>query len=132
MAEDGLTTVASRHGPAETADRLIAEIAARKLSLFARIDHASGATEVGLPLRPTMVLVFGNARGGTPLMQARQSVGIDLPLKILVWQDEAGATWMTYNAPAWIAARHGLGPEVGPVTQAMATLLAALTAAAGD
>jgi uncharacterized protein (DUF302 family) len=75
--------------------------------VFAWIDHAEGATAVGLPLRPTEVLIFGNAKGGTPLMQAVQTTGIDLPLKALVWQDAAGDTWLSYNDPAWIAARHG-------------------------
>src|SRR5215467_5278363 len=107
MASDGLTTLRSDFSPEETLARLEAAVQAKGLTLFARIDHAAGAAAVGLPLRPTVVVIFGNARGGTPLMQARQTVGIDLPLKALVWQDEAHETWLSYNEPEWIAARHG-------------------------
>ncbi len=85
MAEDGLISVSSGFGPKETMDRLEAEIKARGMTVFARIDHAAGARGgVGLHLRPTVVLIFGNAKGGTPLMQANQTIGIDLPLKALV------------------------------------------------
>src|SRR5215468_8885956 len=86
MAADGLTTIKNSHGPKETMDRLEAAVKAKGLIIFARIDHAAGATEVGLSLRPTELLIFGNAKGGTPLMQSNQTVGIDLPLKALVWQ----------------------------------------------
>ena len=104
----GLTSIESRFGPKETMDRLEAGIQARGLNVFARIDHAAGAAEVGLPLAPTDLIIFGNARGGTPLMQSVQTVGIDLPLKILVWQDSANNTWLSYNEPSWIAQRHGV------------------------
>ena len=77
-----------------------------------------------------MVLVFGNARGGTPLMQAAQTVGIDLPLKALIWQDGSGATWLSYNDPKYLAARHGLGREVEAAVNAMAAALAAVANAA--
>jgi uncharacterized protein (DUF302 family) len=113
----GLTTIESRFGPAETMTRLIAGIAARGLNLFARVDHAAGAAAVGMPLRPTELVIFGNARGGTPLMQLRPEVGIDLPLRALVWQDEAGRTWMSYEDPRWIAERHRL-PAAGTVVAA--------------
>jgi len=106
---EGLTTIQSRFGPKETMDRLEAEIRAHGLNVFARIDHAAGAAEVGLTLRPTELIIFGNARGGTPLMQASQTAGIDLPLKALVWQDTANNTWLSYNEPSWIVHRHGLG-----------------------
>ena len=89
---EGLTTIASSHDPKETIDRLEAEIRAKGMAVFARIDHAAGAAEVGLTLAPTELIVFGNARGGTPLMQSVQTVGIDLPLKVLVWQDAAEKT----------------------------------------
>ena len=88
--------------------RLEAEIRAKGMSVFARVDHAAGAAEAGLELRPTELIIFGNARGGTPLMQASQTAGIDLPLKVLVWQDAAGKTWLSYNEPSWIVQRHGL------------------------
>ena len=105
---------------------------AKGLTVFARIDHAAGAAEVALPLGPTAVLIFGNAKGGTPLMQAAQTTGIDLPLKALVWQDGAGKTWLSYNDPSWIAKRHGLGHEadatVGGLTAALSALAKAATA----
>src|SRR5258705_9460687 len=104
----GLTSIPSSFGPKETMDRLIAEIEAKGLQVFARIDHAAGAAEAGLALRPTELIIFGNARGGTPLMQASQTAGIDLPLKVLVWQDAAGQTWLSYNEPNWMAQRHHL------------------------
>ena len=103
MAADGLITLESAYGPKDTMNRLEAEVKAKGLTVFARIDHDVGAAEVGLPLRPTAVLIFGNAKGGTPLMQAAQTIGIDLPLKALVWQDAAGKTWLSYNDPGWIA-----------------------------
>jgi uncharacterized protein (DUF302 family) len=133
MAENGLTTIASRHGVKATIDRLEAAVKAKGMTVFARIDHAAGAAAVGMPLRPTELLIFGNARGGTPLMQAQQTIGIDLPLKALAFEDAAGKTWLAYNEPSWLAARHGLsGPEAA-AAQALAGALAALTkSAAGD
>jgi len=104
-------------------DRLEAEVKAKGLTIFARIDHAAGAAAVGMSLRPTEVLIFGNARGGTPLMEINQSVGIDLPLKALVHQDEAGKVWLSYNDPGWIAQRHGLSAAVAASVQAMANAL---------
>ena len=100
------------------------------LTVFARIDHAAGAAEVGLSLRPTELLVFGNAKGGTPLMQAAQTIGIDLPLKALVWQDASGGTWLSYNDPSWLAKRHALGSEVEATVSAMAAALGAVAKAA--
>ena len=133
MATDGLITIASSYGPKETMNRLEAELKAKGLTIFARVDHAAGAAEVGLPLRPTELLIFGNARGGTPLMQADQTVGIDLPLKALVWQDADGTTWLSYNDPAWIAERHGLGHTVdAPVAALTGLLNATAKAAAGS
>ena len=132
LAVDGLTTIASGLGPKQTMDRLEAEIKAKGLTVFARIDHAAGAAQAGLPLRPTEVVIFGNARGGTPLMQASQTAGIDLPLKCLVWQDETGKTWLSYNDPAWIAHRHGLGAAADAAVKAMTAMLGAVTKAAAS
>src|SRR5580698_5256224 len=112
MAAPGLTTVRSKYSAKETLDRLEADIKARGIEVFARIDHAAGAAAVGLPLRPTTVLIFGNAKAGTPLMQADQAVGIDLPLKALVYEDASGKVWLAYNDPSWLARRHGLGESV--------------------
>jgi uncharacterized protein (DUF302 family) len=130
MAAQGLTTIRSNFGPKETIDRLEAAVEAKGMTVFARIDHAAGAASVGLPLRPTEVLIFGNARGGTPLMQSVQTIGIDLPLKALVWQDASGQTWLSYNDPAFLAQRHGLGDETGLVVGAMTAALDALAKAA--
>jgi uncharacterized protein (DUF302 family) len=127
---DGLTTVPSTLGPKETMDRLEAGVRGKGLTVFARIDHAAGAVAAGLPLRPTELLVFGNARGGTPLMQAAQTAGIDLPLKALVWQDADGKTWLAYNEPSWIAARHGAHVEA--VAASLGAALAALAKAATE
>jgi uncharacterized protein (DUF302 family) len=130
MSADGLITVQSSHGPVETMDRLVAEVRAKGLTVFARIDHASGAKEVGLTLQPTELVIFGNAKGGTPLMQSNQEIGIDLPLKALVWQDASGVTWISYNDPAWLAKRHGLGHEVEAPVKAMTAMLSGVTRAA--
>jgi len=129
MAVQGLTTIKSNHAPDETMKRLEAAVRAKGLTVFARIDHAGGASAVGLSLRPTEVLIFGNAKGGTPLMQAAQSIGIDLPLKALVRQDASGETWLSWNDPAWLAARHGLN-GVDAVTGRLSALLDDLAKAA--
>ena len=100
------------------------------MTVFARIDHAAGATEVGLSLRPTTVVIFGAAKAGTALMQDHQTIGIDLPLKALVWQDEQGKTWVSYNEPTWLAERHALGPKVSPAIEAIAAALATVAGAA--
>lgn len=128
---DGLITIPSTHSVKETIDRLETEVKAKGLTVFARIDHAKGAQEAGLTLRPTELLIFGNARGGTPLMQAQQTIGIDLPLKALAWEDAAGQVQLGYHVPDWIAARHGIAAG-GPVAGAMANMLAAVTKAAAN
>ena len=127
MAADGLTTVASHFGPKETLDRLEADVKARGLTVFARIDHAAGAAAVGLSLLPTAVLIFGNARGGTPLMQSNQLIGIELPLKVLVWQDTSGKTWLSYVDPGTLAQRYGLPPDTAASVNTLSGALRALT-----
>ena len=92
MAADGLITIPSAFGPEETMNRLKAEVRAKGMTVFAHVDHAAGAWAAGMSLRPTDLLVFGGAEGGTPLMELAQTIGIDLPLKALVWQDATGAT----------------------------------------
>ena len=126
MAADGLITIPSSYGPQETMDRLETEVMAKGLTVFARIDHAAGAAKVGLPLRPTELLIFGSAKAGTPLMQSNQDVGIDLPLKVLVWEDAAGKTWLSYNDPKWIAGRHGLRPDMNQTVDTMVVGLSAI------
>jgi len=131
MAVDGLTAIESAYGAKDTMDRLEAAVKAKGLTVFARIDHAAGAAEVGLQLRPTALLIFGNAKGGTALMQAAQTIGIDLPLKALVWQDAAGKTWLSYDDPDWIAKRHGVGGhEVDATVGALTGVLSSLAKAA--
>lgn len=127
---EGLTSIRSSFGPKETMDRLEAEIRAQRMTVFARIDHAGGAALVGLRLAPTELIIFGNARGGTPLMQSVQTVGIDLPLKALVWEDAAGKTWLSYNEPSWIAGRHNVRNAEQLVSKMAAALRAISTKAA--
>jgi uncharacterized protein (DUF302 family) len=110
--------------------RLEAAVRAKGMTVFARIDHSAGASAVGLSLNPTEVLIFGNAKGGTPLMQAVQTIGIDLPLRALVWQDASGETWLSYNDPAWLAKRHGLSGTEAPIGNLTAALDAVARAAA--
>jgi len=130
MATPGLITIRSSFGPLDTMNRLDTAVKAKGMTVFARINHAAGATAVGQPLRPTEVLIFGNAKGGTPLMQSVQTIGIDLPLKALVWQDAGGDTWLSYNDPDWLAKRHGLSSETETTVGTLAGALAALAKAA--
>jgi uncharacterized protein (DUF302 family) len=101
-----LVTLPSAHGAAETLEPLKALLAQKGIEVFAHIDHAAGAREVGLPLRPTQVLIFGNPRAGTPLMQRRQTIGLDLPLRALVWEDADRKVWLTYRRVADLARQH--------------------------
>jgi uncharacterized protein (DUF302 family) len=130
MAADGLTTIPSGFGPQDTMNRLETAVKAKGFTVFARIDHAAGAAAVSLSLRPTEVLIFGSPKGGTPLMQSVQTIGIDLPLKALVWQDASGKTWLSYNDPDWLAKRHGLGGETEAAVKMMTGALAAVAKAA--
>ncbi len=118
---DGLITLRSAHDFKTTLDRLLLGLKAKGITVFATVDHAAGAASVGLSLRPTTLVVFGNPAAGTPVMQVEQSAGIDLPLKALVWEDANGAAHLSYNDPAWIAARH----SVGDLAQAAISGLAA-------
>ena len=126
MPNNGLVSLQSRVSANQTLERLLAALAARKLTVFARVDHAAGAASAGLPLRPTEMVMFGNPKGGTALMQDRQPAGIDLPLRALVFEDADGKAWLSYNDPAWIAERHGLGAASAVAVKAMAELLGAI------
>jgi len=130
MAADGLITLRSSYGPKETMNRLETNVKAKGLTVFARIDHAAGAAEVGLPLRPTELLIFGNAKGGTPLMQSDQTIGMDLPLKALVYQDGAGDVWLSYVDLHWLAQRYQLGATVSPNVELLSKALDALASGA--
>jgi uncharacterized protein (DUF302 family) len=125
MEKNGLVSVPSAHGVKETLDRLENDVRSKGITIFARIDHAAGAKAVGLALRPTELLIFGNAKAGTPLMQSHQTLGIDLPLKVLGWEDAAGKVWLSYNEPEWLAARHGDPLNGGEAAKQMAAALAA-------
>lgn len=131
MSSNGLITVASRFSVSETLDRLTAAITSASLLVFARINHARNAEEVGLELRPTELLIFGSPKGGTPLMQDKQTAGIDLPIKALVWEDEEGKVWLTYNEAAWLATRHELGASskkaIEAIEAGLTTLASSIT-----
>lgn len=130
MQVDGLITMQSSFDIETTLRKLEAVLHAKGLIVFATVDHAAGAAQVDMPLRPTILVIFGSPKSGTPLMQAAQTSGIDLPLKALIWQDAANVTWLSYNDPAWIAKRHGLQHEAEAAVNAMANALHALAVAA--
>jgi len=123
----GLVTVDSNFTASETLANLQSALQAANMTVFATFDHADAAKKVGLELRPTAVLAFGNPAAGTKLMQSNQAAGIDLPLKILVWEDESGKAKLSYNDPVWLAERHALGSSAAPVIAGMTKLLATLT-----
>ncbi len=126
MAVDELVTLASKRNQAETVERLIAAVTAHGAAVLACIDHAKAAAAVDMTLLPTEVILFGNARAGTPLMQAVQTTGLDLPLRALVWTDASGVTRLAYNDPAWIAERHGAAAGHEATLTAMRRFLAAV------
>jgi uncharacterized protein (DUF302 family) len=128
--KNGLITLSSEHSVKETTDKFIETATSKDLTVFARIDHAANAAKQGFVLRPTELVIFGNPKAGTPLMQDNQTSGIDLPLKILVWEDEQGKVWLTYNEPKWIASRHGLSDKTESVIKAMEAGLKGMTSAA--
>jgi uncharacterized protein (DUF302 family) len=119
---DGLIVLKSSHSPKDTMDRLESLLKQKGMAIFARVDHAAGAAKVGKTLRPTELLIFGNPEGGTPFMECAQTVGIDLPLKALVWEDPTGGVWLAYNDPAYVAKRHGVSqcPVVEKLSKALA------------
>jgi uncharacterized protein (DUF302 family) len=128
-ADAGLVTLPSAYGPMETVERLKALLAQKGIEVFAHIDHAAAASKAGLSLRPTQVLIFGNPKAGTPLMQSRQAIGLDLPLRALVWEDEAGKVWLTYRRVEELARRHDV-TEQGGAVKALDDGLAGLARAA--
>lgn len=129
FAGGGLVSKKSAFSVAETLDRLERSLDQKGITVFARIDHAAGAKKAGHQLRATEVLIFGNPKLGTPLMQSNQTIGIDLPLKVLAWEDEKGQVWVTYNAPDFLADRHGVTDRAA-VLKKMSGALEKLTDAA--
>jgi uncharacterized protein (DUF302 family) len=124
-----LVTLESKFDVKETLDRLAAELDKRGIKVAARVDHAAGAKAVGMELPPTEVLMFGNPKLGTPLMQSSPAIGIDLPMKVLAWQDKAGKVWIGYTAPDTLKARHGIADR-DEVFKAMAAALDGLAKSA--
>jgi uncharacterized protein (DUF302 family) len=124
MSDDGLVSIESKFSARETAARLLAALPARNMAVFGRVDHAANAAAAGMTLRPTDLIIFGNPKGGTVLMQDRQRTGIDLPLKALIWEDADGKVFVTYNDPIWIARRHGLDNDAA--VQAMSAAMNAI------
>ena len=103
---DGMIVVPSSHGVKDTIDKLTAVLESKGMRIMARVNHAAGAESVDLSLRPTEVLIFGNPKIGTPLMLCSQSIAIDLPQKMLAWEDESGKVWLGYNDPMYLKSRH--------------------------
>jgi uncharacterized protein (DUF302 family) len=123
-ATEGIIDKPSNHSVDETVERLKNILLAKGVTLFALIDHSGEAEKVGMKMRPTKLLIFGNPKGGTPLMIAAPSIAIDLPLKILIWQDDQGKVWVSYNSPEYLAERHGLPPNLTQNIGFMETLAA--------
>lgn len=103
---NGLIHLPSRHSVDDTVQRLQTLLQEKNITIFALVDHSGEAAKVGLQMRPTKLVIFGNPKGGTPLMQAAPTVAIDLPLKALVWEDAEGKIWLSYNDPAYLQHRH--------------------------
>ncbi len=129
IAQGGLVSVRSNHSVLVTANRLEKALKEREITVFARIDHAKGADRIGQPLAPTLLVIFGSPAMGTPLIQRSRTIGIDLPLKALIWEDRAGQVWFTYNTPDYLTHRHGI-TEMGPLVEKLEQALAGFAAAA--
>jgi uncharacterized protein (DUF302 family) len=120
----GIVTIASHHSVDQTVDKLQELLRTKGIKLFALVDHSGEAEKAGLRMPPTKLLIFGNPKAGTPLMLASPSIAIDLPMKILVAEDAAGAVWISYNSPDYLRERHGLPPELVPNIAAIEALAA--------
>lgn len=123
--EEGIVKIPSHHSVDETVDKLRTILQSKGVTLFALIDHSGEAEKVGLKMPPTKLLIFGNPKGGTPLMLAAPSVAIDLPLKILIAEDPQGKVWISYNSSEYLKARHGLPEDLLPNIAVVDTLAAA-------
>ena len=122
LGSHGIVTVQSNHSVSITADRLEPLLKEKGMTVFSRIDHAAGAAGIGETLRPTILFIFGNPTAGTALMKCGQTAGIDLPLKILIWEDDSGLVKLSYNDPRYIADRHGIS-DCGQILEKMAGAL---------
>ena len=112
MANNGIVNKPSKHSVDDTLGKLQNILKAKGIAVFALIDHSGEAAKVGMKMGSTKLLIFGNPKGGTPLMLAAPSIAIDLPLKILIWQDDQEKVWVSYNTPEYLAERHGLPPHL--------------------
>jgi YD repeat-containing protein len=128
--QTGLVSVKSAHSVGDTTDRLIDILDEKGMTVFLRLDHAEGAAGVDITLRPTGLIIFGNPKVGGPLMEKQQTIGIDLPQKMLIWQDASGQVWLTYNEADYLAERHGLANDL-PQFEKVRKALAAFAQAAG-
>jgi uncharacterized protein (DUF302 family) len=124
MANNGIVNKPSQHSVDDTLGKLQNILEAKGIAVFALIDHSGEAAKVGMKMRPTKLLIFGNPKGGTPLMLAAPSVAIDLPVKILIWQDDQEKVWVSYNTPEYLAERHGLPPHLAQNIDFVETLAA--------
>jgi len=122
--KNGIVDVPSHYSVDETVDRIKAILQSKDITLFALIDHSGEAAKVGMKMPPTKLLIFGNPKAGTPLMLAAPSIAIDLPLKILVWQDAQGKVWISYNSPQYLKERHALPESLLPNIAVVGTLAA--------
>ena len=109
---EGIINIPTSHSVDQTVEKLKAVLHAKGVHLFALVDHSGEAEKVGMKMRPTKLLIFGNPKGGTPVMQGTPSIAIDLPLKILIWEDGQGKVWVSYNSPAYLQERHGVPQEL--------------------
>ena len=121
--QQGLIHLGSSHSVEDTLQRLESLLTEKGIKIFTVVDHSGEAAKAGLQMRPTKLVIFGNPKGGTPLMQASPTVAIDLPLKALVWEDAEGKVWLTYNDPAYLQARHNLPAELLPAIAGVGGLL---------
>jgi uncharacterized protein (DUF302 family) len=124
MKDNGLVQVASQHSVEETVKRFQSILAERAMQVFAFVDHSGEAEKVGLQMRPAKLIIFGSPKGGTPLMVAAPTLAIDLPLKVLVWQDEKLNVWVSYNSPEYLQERHGVPAELIKNISGVAALVA--------
>ena len=124
-AETNLKTTASRFSVTETIERINNAVVGKGMTIFARIDHSEEARKVGLEMKPTILLIFGNPKAGTPLMVAQPTAAIDLPMKALAWEDKDGKVWLTYNASTLLNQRHGVPADLVSKIQPVETLLEA-------
>ncbi len=122
QAAEGMMTMQSAHSVAETVNRLEKGLSAAGFKIFARVDHGAGAKSVNMPLPPTELLIFGKPAAGTKLMQSQRTVGIDLPLKYLVWEDADGKVMVGWNDPTWLAERHGINDQAPVVAKVSGAL----------